>query len=169
MNAEGCDYCGDLPPEPGDDECVLCEHQQVVAGDAEAALLHDLDECEECLLKCAVKNDCRCGKCCESLIIEVSLRDGVREPKIREQASPIYGGFTGERVQIGWLLNGKGGPCVFLDPDTKDCTIYETRPLVCRLYDCRDYNHGDDAPPPEPAGLPAGTPAAGGRPGEGSR
>jgi Fe-S-cluster containining protein len=39
----------------------------------------------------------------------------------------------------GYLLNRVNGPdvaCVFLDQATHHCTIYETRPLGCRLFDC---------------------------------
>ena len=31
-------------------------------------------------------------------------------------------------------LKNVGGHCVFLDPRSKSCTIYEIRPLGCRLY-----------------------------------
>jgi Fe-S-cluster containining protein len=169
MDAERCNFCGDSPPTPEDDPCVLCEHQAIDAGDTDAQSRHDPDECEECLLKCAVSNDCRCGKCCEALIIEASLRDGIREPKIQERASPIYDDMSGTRVQIGWMLNGRDGPCVFLNRETRLCTIHETRPLVCRLYDCRTYEHGDEIAPPLAAEPAAEPPAAGGQLGDGPR
>lgn len=28
--------------------------------------------------------------------------------------------------------------CVFWDPMTRDCLIYEDRPTVCRMYECVD-------------------------------
>jgi Fe-S-cluster containining protein len=34
------------------------------------------------------------------------------------------------------LLNDGGSGCVFLNPQTQLCTIYRTRPLACRLFDC---------------------------------
>ena len=37
-----------------------------------------------------------------------------------------------------WALGGKeyiGEPCVFLDKN--DCTIYESRPEICRTYSCK--------------------------------
>jgi Fe-S-cluster containining protein len=100
---------------------------------------HDPDACEECLMGKSVRCECRCGKCYESLIIEATMKDGEREPKLKENASPIYDDMSGVKEQIGYLLNGPGGPCVFLDPATKLCTIYETRPLCCRLYDCGEF------------------------------
>ena len=110
------------------------EHQLDEYGD------HDPDECEECLLSKTVACKCRCGRCCEFLIIEVSMRDGEREPLIAERAKPLYDDMSGVKEQIGWLLNGKGGPCVFFDRQTRLCTIHETRPLVCRLYNCDESN-----------------------------
>ncbi len=32
------------------------------------------------------------------------------------------------------LLNNENGHCVFLDPKTSRCKVYEIRPLGCRLY-----------------------------------
>jgi len=94
---------------------------------------HDPDECERCLEICATTTcACRCGRCCQSLIIEATLRDAEREPRIK--SLPTLIGVTDELE--GYLLNGTGGPCVFLDRNTMLCTIYETRPLVCRLFDC---------------------------------
>ena len=39
------------------------------------------------------------------------MRDGEREPLIQKLASPIYDNMSGVKEQIGWLLNGQGGPC----------------------------------------------------------
>lgn len=39
---------------------------------------------------------------------------------------------NGDRV----LLPLEGGWCRYTDQETKLCTIYEQRPLVCRKYDC---------------------------------
>jgi Fe-S-cluster containining protein len=95
---------------------------------------HDEDACYQCLLKQEVKNDCRCGVCCRRLLVETTLEDARREPKIAERGSPLKG-FSNEL--IGYLLNGREDmACVFLDQGTNCCTIYETRPLVCRLFDC---------------------------------
>jgi len=94
---------------------------------------HDEGECELCLeINGTTTCDCRCGRCCATLIIEATLRDAEREPRIKDL--PTIKGFTDELE--GYLLNGPDGPCVFLDRNTMLCTIYETRPLVCRLFDC---------------------------------
>lgn len=72
------------------------------------------------------------------LIVEASFRDAEREPRIK--ALPTIKGFTDE-VE-GYLLNGEDGTCVFFNQETALCTIYETRPLVCRVFDC-DSEWGD--------------------------
>ncbi len=99
--------------------------------------LHDSGDCEVCIEKNqSYDSSCRCGLCCEQMIIEVSLLDSEREPKIKEKGSPIFCDVTGTKELIGWLLNGNDGPCVFLDRETRLCTIYATRPLACRVFNC---------------------------------
>lgn len=100
---------------------------------------HDKEACFECLLKQEVKGACRCAECCKRLIIDVGLEDANREPKIAEKGSPIlsYPDENGVRHLEGYLLNGREDiACIFLDKGTNLCTIYETRPLSCRLFDC---------------------------------
>jgi len=99
---------------------------------------HDEDECELCLENTGTTAcDGRCGRsrCCQSLLVEATLRDAQREPRIKEP--PTIKGFADELE--GYLLNAPDGPCAFLDQDTLLCTICETRPLVCRLFDCRHH------------------------------
>lgn len=104
---------------------------------------HDPEACYQCLLQQGgTKSDCRCAACCRHLIIEVRIEDAEREPKIRERGSPIYTDAllteSGKPELEGYLLNGRSPDmaCVFLDQATNNCTIYETRPLLCRLFDC---------------------------------
>jgi len=66
------------------------------------------------------------------MIIEVDLRDAEREPQIA--SLPPIKGIDGD-VE-GHLLNGNDGACVFFDQQRRTCTIYDTRPLVCRVFDC---------------------------------
>jgi len=87
-------------------------------------------------------SDCRCGECCRRLLIEVGLEDAEREPKIKE-ADPIYLPpeitRSGKKELIGYLLNEikeDGYACRFLNESTNLCSIYETRPWVCRVFDC---------------------------------
>lgn len=96
---------------------------------------HDESACYQCLVnKEPVTSDCRCGVCCRRLLIEVGLQDAEREPRIKEMGSPIKG-FT-DQVE-GYLLNSRDDmACVFLDHATNLCSIYSSRPLICRLFDC---------------------------------
>jgi Fe-S-cluster containining protein len=101
---------------------------------------HDPEGCYECLLKEEVISTCRCAECCRRLLIEVSVEDAEREPRIKERGSPTYTPAelteSGEDELEGYLLNGKDLVCVFLDQRNNLCTIYETRPLLCRLFNC---------------------------------
>lgn len=86
-------------------------------------------------------NDCRCGLCC-TLLVEVDLEDAKREPLIAQKGSPLYHSpeetASGERELAGYLLNTRDDyACVFLDKQTNLCQIYDTRPLVCKSFDCR--------------------------------
>jgi len=90
----------------------------------------------------AIQNDCRCAECCRHLLIEVGLDDARREPRIKERGDPIYAPAevtaSGQRELEGYLLNSKDndGACTFLNQTTHLCSIYETRPWVCRAFDC---------------------------------
>jgi len=111
---------------------------------------HDEDECEVCIEgNHSVACDCRCGRCCEGLLIEVSLRDAEREPRIVAECGPIYCDIaTGTKEIIGYLLNDRanGYACRFFDRETRLCTIHSTRPLACRVFDCGEYEHAEDDP-----------------------
>lgn len=135
---ESCPDCGSRT-ELHDEECILAEHQAALGGDTLAAAVHDSEECELCLLQHEVRCRCRCGVCCESLLVEATALDARREPKIAERASIIDEGGEIPRDQAGWLLNGRGGACVFFHRDADGrgvCEIHNTRPLCCRLFDC---------------------------------
>lgn len=73
-------------------------------------------------------------------MIEVRTEDAEIEPKIKEMGSPILDepDENGKRELIGYYLNSKRNEyaCAFLDRTTNLCGIYDTRPLVCRLFDC---------------------------------
>jgi Fe-S-cluster containining protein len=106
---------------------------------------HDEDACRVCLEQKAVLCSCRCGECCKALIVQADLEDAKRESKIAERGSPLYTPAeltrSGKKELEGYLLNRTSGPdhaCVFLDAATLLCTIHETRPLVCRLFNCDD-------------------------------
>ncbi len=122
------------------DDCVQGEHEALLRGGPDAEASHDPDECYHCLLSEQVTSHCRSGNCCRALIIEFCLQDAEVEPRIKERGSPIYTGpeFTasGQRELQGYLLNGQGGSCVFLDEVRNLCTIHNTRPLARRLFEC---------------------------------
>jgi len=88
-----------------------------------------------------VQCECRCGKCCH-MLIEVDVEDAKREPKIAERGSPIFAPAelteSGKRELEGYLLNDSrnGYACTFLDRTSNLCSIYDTRPWVCRVFDC---------------------------------
>lgn len=66
---------------------------------------HTPEECERCLEQAhSVKSNCRCGNCCERLILEASLRDAGREPRIAKECSPLRGI---DDEPIGHLLNDR--------------------------------------------------------------
>lgn len=92
----------------------------------------------------------RCGTCCiqggPSLHLEdkdllsngtinleqlVTIRKGeMAHFPLREEPEPI------ERELIKIAGKGKEWECVFLEQDEKLCTIYENRPVECRLLEC---------------------------------
>jgi Fe-S-cluster containining protein len=82
---------------------------------------------------------CRCGLCCQHFLIEATAADARREPRIAELGAPIPREDAGEPA--GYVLNRgafAGGACLFLgfEGERAVCGIYETRPEVCRLFDC---------------------------------
>ncbi|MDZ4683525.1 MAG: YkgJ family cysteine cluster protein [Planctomycetaceae bacterium] len=114
---------------------------------------HDPDDCEVCVEGVQTRNCvCRCGVCCEQLLIEASLRDAVREPRIAAECQALR-----DFVEpIGYLLNdaANGGACRFFDRTTRLCTIHETRPLVCRVFNCDQERADPDSPVFDEDGLP---------------
>jgi Fe-S-cluster containining protein len=142
----------------------------------------DPTDCELCYIRRALPTfeaeaagHCRCGRCCRELIIEVSALDALREPRIAAEGSPVLDwdscGETSGEV-IGYILNRRATPddpeprCVFLR-DGNRCDIYDTRPTLCRAYDCRDFDdstevtyeieiedEADDRPGPAGADAP---------------
>ena len=74
----------------------------------------------------------RCGACCRNLILEASEADAAREPRIAAEAIRL-------RTMAGepdvFCLNRGNRPfsCMFLGGDN-ECTIYATRPRMCRQY-----------------------------------
>ena len=103
---------------------------------------HDPDDCELCLEQnCTVKCDCQCGNCCERLMVEASFRDAEREPRIKQECKTL----RDLEEPIGYYLNDSANnyACHFFDRETRRCTIYDTRPAICRIFNCDEERHGD--------------------------
>lgn len=121
---------------------------------------HDSDACEVCFeAEHSVTCECRCGNCCERLLIEVSVRDALREPRIKE-CGPIYDDNFGQGPKdlIGYMLNDgdNNSACRFFDRQSRRCTIHDTRPLICRVFDCDEegkerWPEGEEPPSLEEA------------------
>jgi uncharacterized protein len=67
-----------------------------------------------------------CGNCCHLLVELSPILDDVPEHLVVEHDG------------IRCMDQGGDGACVALDPVTRLCTIYESRPQVCR-----DFNRGE--------------------------
>jgi len=107
---------------------------------------HDPDECGACIERQhSVDCDCRCGDCCRNLILEADLRDAAREPRIARECRPIKG--FGDEVE-GYSLNDRsnGLACHFLNAQTNLCEIHNTRPLMCRVFNCDQARSNPDHP-----------------------
>lgn len=140
-----CRWCGHH--DGHEEDCPVPEHEALLAGDPHAQALHDPEDCPLCLWERPVTCACRCGRCCEALLIEATAFDAEREPRIRERASIIDRTPDGRRLppeEADWFLNSPQGPCVFFHRDAHGlgvCEIHQTRPLACRLFDCDRYEH----------------------------
>ena len=103
---------------------------------------HDAEDCELCLethgtVKCA----CQCGHCGERLMIAASFRDAEREPRIKEECKTL----RELDEPIGYYLTDLANnyACHFFDRETRRCTIYETRPAICRIFNGDEERQGE--------------------------
>uniref|UniRef100_A0A7C3WKX1 YkgJ family cysteine cluster protein n=1 Tax=Thermofilum pendens TaxID=2269 RepID=A0A7C3WKX1_THEPE len=82
-----------------------------------------------------VEVDCRegevyCGKCCRRAVI----------PLLRSDIEKLSKRFGDVNSYIEWdsgvpvLKRAEGGACIFLDAGSGRCTVYDVRPLACKLY-----------------------------------
>jgi len=77
-----------------------------------------------------VKMHCTmCGKCCLNTQMELLPEDIERITALGFQLKD-FAVFDGEV----WRLKNVDGHCVFLDSRSMRCTIYDNRPIGCRLY-----------------------------------
>ncbi len=84
----------------------------------------------------------RCGTCCKTLYIFVTPEDLAREPKLRAAVTRLknvpkdqatFGEYSNKYLlAAGWAI-----PCPMLGSDNL-CTIYETRPTICRQWTAKN-------------------------------
>jgi len=76
----------------------------------------------------------KCGACCQTFPVLVSLSDAMREPRIKQCAIEL----PEHLKQPSWDFKLHPLPfhrgCCFLGGDDL-CTVYETRPDVCRTFE----------------------------------
>ena len=81
-------------------------------------------------------NSCRyCGKCCTEKTVSLTEEDIVR---ISARSSFLFYTIkqtTGARV-LKWNKSKEKYICVFFNPSTRQCNIYEDRPLICKEFFC---------------------------------
>lgn len=71
----------------------------------------------------------KCGICCIGTEMELLVEDILR---ITSKGYKLED-FAEERDGV-YRLKNVNGHCVFYDPDTKMCKMYDIRPIGCRLY-----------------------------------
>lgn len=70
-----------------------------------------------------------CTQCCKGPLRSLPL-----------VMDPNPGRFETYKVgEMIYLANKPNGDCLYLGDE--GCTIYEDRPVECRVYDCRRYSH----------------------------
>lgn len=105
---------------------------------------HVPDACRICVeANDTVSCHCQCGNCCERLIIEVDVEDGEREPRIAAECLPLR---DGSPEIVGYRLNDQenGYACRFFDRTKRLCQIYDTRPLLCRIFNCDEARESEE-------------------------
>ena len=81
-----------------------------------------------------MKNKCEdCGICCRETEMILSARD-IARIKNKYPKSLRRINFVKKTADGLFQIKNKNGNCVFFDPTTKLCKIYEVRPEGCRFY-----------------------------------
>jgi uncharacterized protein len=75
-----------------------------------------------------------CGACCRSFPIYVSESDAEREPRIRREGKELAAHLQTDSWRFQLFPLPFQHACTFLALDDQ-CTIYPTRPDVCRRFD----------------------------------
>ncbi len=81
-----------------------------------------------------MKNKCEdCGNCCRETEMILSAQD-IARIKNKYPKSLRRINFVKKSADGLFHLKNEHGNCVFFDPTTKLCKIYEVRPEGCRFY-----------------------------------
>jgi len=81
-----------------------------------------------------MKNRCNdCGKCCLETEMILSQND-INSITHNHQSNIKVKAFAFINNSKQYQLKNKKGHCVFLEPSSKICTIYEYRPQGCKFY-----------------------------------
>jgi len=75
------------------------------------------------LVDCEAGRRLKCGNLCCQLMVMLSNED-------------IMNGLEPQSSLSGVLKQERDGYCSYLDRDDQRCTVWDKRPLVCRLYNC---------------------------------
>lgn len=75
-----------------------------------------------------------CGACCQTFPVLVSIGDARREPRIAQEACAVEPWHRSEEweYKLHPLPFSRG--CLYLNENNR-CSIYETRPDVCRVVE----------------------------------
>lgn len=92
------------------------------------------------------EKDCRrCGRCCivctDIALTHEEAREGLYPKRHRNKPRKAeMKGWSKWIIMRGMVYEPKLKreifACVFWDPATRDCLIYEDRPVVCQMYKC---------------------------------
>jgi Fe-S-cluster containining protein len=75
-----------------------------------------------------------CGACCRTFPIYVTEADAQREPRIRSEGKKLAAHLQTQSWRFQLFPLPFQNACSFLARDER-CTIYQTRPDVCRRFD----------------------------------
>jgi Fe-S-cluster containining protein len=93
------------------------------------------------------KDKCRrCGRCCtictDIQLTKEEVREGLYYKRRRNKPHSDLHGWSKWILMRGTVyepqLRREIFACIYWDPRTRDCVIYEDRPTVCQMYNCPD-------------------------------
>lgn len=78
-----------------------------------------------------------CASCCRNLFVAVTKDDVEAHPSLIRHTRELQPGDPDDLnpAETRGMKHRSDGTCVGLDPETNACTIYESRPQVCRDFE----------------------------------